>query len=283
MSIDAALLRILVLVLPGLTGRMVFVRLKANRATAVWQATLEVFLFAIASYALAGVILTLIFGFRSGVLSENIAAILADSSDVNWLELSFAALMSVPTAFSAALLHNRKVIHRIARCLRITQSYGDEDVWEYIHNSPDVEWIYLRDHEQRVIYFGKVLNYSDSGKEREIVLSDVTTFDATTGELLYEIDGVYISRDKNRMTIDIPLFASHVPDQFDEVQWTRLMEQASNEQKDLLRHLYHQPKPEAAVWSLRDNQRPADRRKLQGLLDECELSVVQLRREKDGN
>ena len=58
MQIDAALLQVLVLLLPGLTARMVFSRLRANKAFSVWETIIEVFLFTFASYAIAGAIVS---------------------------------------------------------------------------------------------------------------------------------------------------------------------------------------------------------------------------------
>ncbi|MFA7567540.1 MAG: DUF6338 family protein [Alkalispirochaeta sp.] len=276
MPLDTTLVKLLILLLPGLTGRIVYYRLKANRLTTLWKAILDVFLFAFVSYVIAGFFSSTADGGQP--ISNNLTAILQDTDNIDWIELYRAVGISFIVGLCAAYVHNHKLINRFGRFLKITHSFGDEDVWEYIYNSPDVEWIYLRDHVQNLTYYGRVTSYSDSHQPREVVLSNVIAYDNLSGEQLYELDGVYVARDNGAMTIEIPLYSSHVPERLTKKQYESLMQAAGKKEKKLLRKVYgyagladdYYREPDAKV---------RNRRQLQELLNREKLSIIHIRGE----
>jgi len=282
-QIDAALLQVLVLLLPGLTARMVFSRLRANRAFSVWETIIEVFLFTFASYAIAGAIVS---GptetMASGSNSTNLEAILSRSGEINWRELYTAIGISVLLAAIVAAAYNYKLVTVIGRFLRITRRFGDEDVWEYLHNSPDVEWVYVRDHLQDITYYGRISTFSDRYKQRELVLSDAIAFENDTGTRLYEVDGVYVSRDVSTVTLEIPLYSSHVPDSLTKNDFAQLEAHARpREAKDL--HRIYRASEETDEYNLRSRAPAHTRRRIQRLLNRAELSVIHLRERGTAN
>lgn len=272
MTIDTTFVRILLVLLPGLTGRLIFERLKANRQRTVWQAFVEVFLFAFVSYVIAGVTLSAFHGSPLGG-PDNIDAIYRASDAINWPELYVAVFVSVVVAVLVAWAHNMKVVNRLGRLVGITKSFGDDDVWEYIHNTPDIEWVYLRDHKQSLTYYGRISSFSDSYRPREIVLSDVVAFDNHTGEELYAVDGVYISRAQDEITIEVPVYASHVPQAFEANEYERLFGAASPAERKGLERVYVYDE-DTSRYSLKGSSRPKDRISLQSLLNRERLSVI---------
>lgn len=281
MTIDATLLRILILLLPGLTGRLFFQRLKANSHRTAWQAFVEVFLFAFASYIVAGLLLSLVAPIASSdnsnrllqVGSQNIDAIYKEDSQIDWPELYVAILVSVLVAILVAWVHNRKLMNRFGRWVGITQSFGDDDVWEYIHNSPDIDWVYLRDKRQGLTYYGQISSYSDSYQPREIMMSNVVAYDNTTGEELYIVDGVYLSRATEEITIEIPLYGSHLPDSLSTDEFARLQGSASSREHKVLNAVY-EFSSESEAYVLAPKAKVRDRILLQNLLDRENLSVI---------
>ena len=260
---------------------MIFGRLRANREFSVWETIIEVFLFAFASYAIAGAIVSApIEGTSTGSNSTNLEAILSQTGEVNWSELYTAIILSVLLAAIVAAAYNYKVVTVIGRFLRITRRFGDEDVWEYLHNSPDVEWVYVRDHLQDITYYGRISSFSDRFKQRELVLSDAIAFENDTGERLYEVDGVYVARDMDTLTLEIPLYSSHVPESFSEDEFTQLQALAApRESKDL--HRIYRKDEKTGEYRLHTKARARTRRRVQGLLNRTGLSVIHLR-ERDG-
>ena len=77
-------------------------------------------------------------------------------------------------------------------------------MWDYFHNTPQIEWVFVRDHKMDLTYYGWIAVYSDSEKDRELILKDVQVFSAESEDLLYNIEVMYICRDKYDLTIEAP-------------------------------------------------------------------------------
>ena len=74
-----------------------------------------------------------------------------------------------------------------------------------LHNSPDTgSWLYVRDHQEELVYYGWVEAYSESGDDRELLLSDVEIYTNETDEPLDSVPLLYVSRDAYDFTIEIP-------------------------------------------------------------------------------
>ncbi len=262
---------------------MVFSRLRANKTFSVWETIIEVFLFTFASYAIAGAIVSAPTDtVARGSNSTNLEAILSQSGEINWSELYTAIVVSVLLAALVAAAYNYKLVTVIGRLLRITRRFGDEDVWEYLHNSPDVEWVYVRDHLQDITYYGRISTFSDRYKQRELVLSDAIAFENDTGARLYDVDGVYVSRDVNTVTLEIPLYSSHVPDSLTKDDFAQLEAYARpREAKDL--HRVYGVDEETDEYNLRSKAPARTRRRIQGLLNRVGLSVIHLRERNSAN
>ncbi len=63
----------------------------------------------------------------------------------------------------------------------------------------------MRDHKLDLVYFGWIEVFSDSEKERELLLRDVKVYSNTTGEHLYDASVIYIARDRYDLTLEVPM------------------------------------------------------------------------------
>lgn len=79
-------------------------------------------------------------------------------------------------------------------------------MWEYLYNSPNVEWVFIRDHKLDLIYYGWIAAFSEAKEERELLLRDVDVYENIYGKPLYKTDAMYISRNKFDLTVEIPDF-----------------------------------------------------------------------------
>ena len=84
----------------------------------------------------------------------------------------------------------------------LTRKFGELDVWGYAFNSPQVEWVTVRDHVRNLAYDGWVKAFSDDSKNAELLLMDVKVHKNDSGELLYEIPSTYLSLDRSTITIE---------------------------------------------------------------------------------
>lgn len=98
-----------------------------------------------------------------------------------------------------------KLLTRFLQMIGATNAYGDEDVWDFTLNSrdPASEYVNLRDLDNKLVYSGYVGVYSESGKLRELVLTEVEVFDFE-GQKLFEIPRVYLARKADNIHMEFP-------------------------------------------------------------------------------
>lgn len=205
MALSSFLLRIMFLALPGMVASILYRKLRGRTSLKDWEDVLEIILFSLLSYGLYGLSVEVLNGIgltHSTVTSFQ--AFLDEKIPVSWREVTLASLGALPLAFIASFLYRHKSINRIGRFLRVTRRFGDEDVWNFLNNIPGVSWVFVRDHKLDLLYFGWISVYSDSERERELLLRDVRVYTNSTSELLYEVSLMYISRDRYDLTIEVP-------------------------------------------------------------------------------
>lgn len=118
-------------------------------------------------------------------------------------------LFAIGIAVVCGLIHlyaeNYKWITRFAQYIGATKRFGDEDVWDFVFNSnsKDVEWIYYRDFDERVVYAGYVRLFSESNEVRELLLERVIVYDFE-GEQLYEMPRLYLAKKSDNVHIEFP-------------------------------------------------------------------------------
>lgn len=124
-------------------------------------------------------------------------------AELRWLEILMAAGVAFPFAFMISWFATKKLVHRLAQRIGITNKFADLDVWDYMLNSKEVLWIVARDIKNDLMFYGWVLAFSDVGEMRELLLRDVHVYRNSTGELLYGVGGLYFSRKKDEITLEL--------------------------------------------------------------------------------
>jgi uncharacterized membrane protein len=122
---------------------------------------------------------------------------------LRWPEILMAAALSFPVAFVVSFFTEKKLIHRLAKRIGVTKKFGDLDVWDFMLNSKEVEWVVVRDLSNDLMFEGWVRSFSDIGDVRELLLRDVRVYRNSTGERQYEVGGLYISRKRDDITIEL--------------------------------------------------------------------------------
>jgi hypothetical protein len=102
----------------------------------------------------------------------------------------------------SAISFNKKWLYRFGKKYKITNHFGEEDVWTYFNNSNDIDWIYVRNHKNNLTYYGNIKLFSDSNEKRELLLGDVTVYDSDSGDFMYEMENVYLCLDYNDISIE---------------------------------------------------------------------------------
>jgi len=209
MSFSAFAIRVVFLALPGIVGSKIYKKMRGPTSRRRWEDFVEVLLFALMSYAiwLVGVwFWEALFAAdaagadRKGVLD----AFLDEKIPLDWGAIIGATAVSMILGLASAYNHTYSLLMRLAQRIRATKRTGDEDIWEVFHNSPVTTWCVVRDHRHNLMYFGFVRYYSDSEKRRELVLENVTVYTNDSGQELYTTGAMYLSRESQDMTIELP-------------------------------------------------------------------------------
>lgn len=203
-DINSFVVALAIMLVPGYLGTQVYRSLgkpARERAMKSWGDFLQVLVFALVGH-LPGLILSELFD----AWQPPALLTLSDATLTypHWLfDLVIPFCFAAAVAMVAAVVESRRLVYRwIAKPLRI-QRNDDKDVWTYLMNSKELQWIFLRDYRYGLVYKGWIQLYSDSGANRELVLKDVEVFDNASGMPLYDVPRLYISRDHHDISIEI--------------------------------------------------------------------------------
>jgi hypothetical protein len=206
LQLDAFVFKLLVLSIPG------FISYTIYKKTAIYRREIksqfgfsEIFLIIINSL-ICCIIYDVIISIINKLLQKNYVATLAKLIKFeiyDTKELTFLCIIAIITGFLFSYIETHKIINKFAMRLRITQHYGDNDVWTSFCANKDTNWIYIRDHKMHLVYYGLLRDYSDPGEAREIVISDVSVY-SEDSEFCYTIPRMYICRQSDDITLEVP-------------------------------------------------------------------------------
>lgn len=127
------------------------------------------------------------------------------STAFSWLEILFTTVFASPIiAMSAAALVNHKIFNRFALWTNISSKYGDENLFSFFLNAKEVHWVYIRDKNIGLTYFGKIYSYSECDSIQELVLVNVIVYEYETSEELYSLHSIYLSKSLGEFVIEVP-------------------------------------------------------------------------------
>jgi hypothetical protein len=206
LQLDAFVFKLLVLSIPGFISYTIYKKIAIYRREIKSRFGFpEVFLIIINSLICCivyDVIISLINNFFQKAYIPTLSKLLSLEM-YNAKELLFLSIIAIFIGFLFSLIETHKIINELAIKLKITQHYGDNDVWTSFCANKDTNWIYIRDHKMHLVYFGLLMHYSDPGEVREMLISDVSVY-SEDGKFCYEIPKMYICRQADEITLEVP-------------------------------------------------------------------------------
>lgn len=202
MQISEFTFRIILIFIPGLITFTIINNLTVHKETKLHQILLNSLIFGFICYA--GYYLITLSPYFNLEFSF-IEMLTKESAILNFKEILIATSLSIPIGAFFSFLINYKILHKIAHMLKISNKFGDTDVWSYLMNLKMPEWIIVRDIENDLMYEGWVQVFSDSTEKNELFLRDVKVYKNSTGDELYEIPGLYLARKRESLTVEFPL------------------------------------------------------------------------------
>jgi len=144
------------------------------------------------------------------------------NSKIRVLEVFQATMLAIPVAYFASSVVNFKFFNKISQSLRISNKYGDENLFSFYLTSKEIDWVYVRDIKNNLTYQGQVVSYSENASIQEIVLSNVTVYSYKDSEEYYSVPSLYLC--KNMGTFIIESIPSELLEGKNEQQATKTSE-----------------------------------------------------------
>src|SRR6266446_10508062 len=194
-------LRLALLFLPGIVAALLVEKLVPTRD---WSTA------RLALYSLVlGLICYLIYALLKAAYlchwppSINLFRSLTVGTSLDLLEIIWTTAISLPVGIFVSLSLNSHWINRFGKAIRVSDKFGALDVWARTFNFTETTWVVVRDLEENLAYDGWVEAFSDTYDANELFLRDVQVFQSNTASFLYELEAVYLTRPKDKLTIEI--------------------------------------------------------------------------------
>lgn len=210
MDLSEFTIRILLLFFPGIICAFLIDSFTNHRPREWSNFLLQSFVLGLSSYFFFWVVLPVHgwLGTQLGAWKPRsevffLKALIDAKATISYSEIAWVGIIAVFLALAITVDLTYKLHFRVVRGLRITQKFSELDVWGYTLNMKEVEWVTVRDIEKNLIYDGWVQAFSDDSKDAELLLRDVSVYDNLTGDPLYQIGMMYISRSREGIVLEI--------------------------------------------------------------------------------
>lgn len=206
MEVTALALRLVLLFLPGIVCSYTVDALTMHRRRTPFFFLLQSLIYGSGSYLIywaAVKLLSPVFGWLAGIEVVFLRALVDPNVAISIREVFFASATGVLLGLCLTVIATYKLHTRLVKFLRITDRFGELDVWGFTFNTPGGKWVVVRDHEHDLAYDGWVKAFSDDAKEAELLLRDVRVLRNSTAKELYTVDAIYLSLDRSNLVIEI--------------------------------------------------------------------------------
>jgi hypothetical protein len=204
MGVSEFTVRIAFIGLPGIIAYFISEKLIIRKSRSMYEATLRVFMYAIFAYGLL-----ILFIWLAGEYTWIIDEVFIGKKQLSVPAVLGGTTCGIIIAYLIAFSFHFSIENRFGQLIGSTRRFGDVDVWHFFNNAPMTAknngYVYVRDHKQNIVYDGYILSYSDSDQERELVLANCKVYNNDSGKHLYNCDYVYLARDRDDLTIEVPL------------------------------------------------------------------------------
>jgi hypothetical protein len=210
MDVSGLTLKLIFILIPGALASMIFEKLTIHRPWNSFKFIAHSILFGVLSYLVTGWSISLISPFFNFHLAQLMLWRDLTSKNIPFDEIGKATFTAIVIGFLSSALDSYKIINRFAAWLKITNKYGDINLYSHFLNSPNIGAVYFRDLKSKLTYHGFVEFFSETDEIKEIVLINVIVYnseiesDKNTVEL-YRLNAVYLSRPKDEVLIEIPI------------------------------------------------------------------------------
>jgi hypothetical protein len=198
-------LKIILLFLPGIVSFLIVDKLTNHKEFKLYQILIYSLLFGFFCYYFY-YLLIIVWKilFKGEIYFSFFNALIDKESVLDFKEIAYVTMLSIFVGFISTAFINYKILNKFARKFKITKKFSDIDVWSYLMNSENTEWVVIRDIKNDLMYEGWIKAFSDSTEKDELFLQDVKVYKNSTAEELYMIPGLYLPVKRENLVIEFP-------------------------------------------------------------------------------
>lgn len=217
MQLSELTIRLLLIFFPGIISSLIIDNLISHREREFKIFLLYSFILGLASYFILYIIISInnfLVILRGLIPSWKVSflnSLIDKKADINIKEVVIATLIAIILALLISALINYRLLHKFAKKLKISKRFGQLDVWSYVLDSPDIDWVIIRDLENDLMYQGWIEAFSDTYDTNELFIRDVKVYKNSTAEELYFMQGIYITKDKTNLIMEFPQIGNQTP------------------------------------------------------------------------
>ncbi|PIP42240.1 hypothetical protein COX18_00990 [Candidatus Desantisbacteria bacterium CG23_combo_of_CG06-09_8_20_14_all_40_23] len=205
MDITEFTIRLLLLFFPGIICSYIVDTFTMHKQREPFFFLIQSFVLGLSSYFLFWIVLFI--GNKLGLwnsISEVVflRALINANIPISYSEIAWVCFVSIILGLIITVIETYKIHFRLIQTLKISNKFGELDVWGYSFNAPNMEWVTIRDTEKNLVYDGWVQTFSDDSKNAELLLRDVSVYSNSEGTFLYQVGAMYISRNRDDITIE---------------------------------------------------------------------------------
>lgn len=200
MRIDLLFIQLAVMLLPGLIWAQLVVTYAMKERPRPVEFLVRAFIFGVLTY------LAVYFAYEA--LGRTFSIPQVGESQLLYVEFVDEILWSSVAAliFSLAWIYGstHRCMTRILNLLRATTTHGKQDIWDLTFSSSEaeVEYVHVRDFEKGITYAGWVRAYSETGRLRELLLTDVQIWDNEGAST--DVPMLYLARPDVDVHVEFP-------------------------------------------------------------------------------
>lgn len=211
MEISSLTVKLIVLLLPGILAALLVEKITVHKPWGQFRFLLYAIVLGAISYAILSIfidIYNLFVATKHQITLTFWQSLFLPAQAVKPLEVIFAVIIGILIAILASLAITKNWVIRLARKARATEKYGDESLYYFSLNSPEISWVWVKLPEVGLLYEGWRESFSEDVNVREILLRSVKVYRLNDSEFLYELPAVYLSMPRNKVIIEIPSLIS---------------------------------------------------------------------------
>lgn len=200
MRIDLLFIQLAVMLLPGMIWAQLVVTYAMKERPRPVEFLVRAFIFGVLTY------LAVYFAYEA--LGRTFSIPQVGESQLLYVEFVDEILWSSVAAlvFSLAWIYGstHRCMTRILNLLRATTTHGKQDIWDLTFSSSEaeVEYVHVRDFEKGITYAGWVRAYSETGRLRELLLTDVQVWDNEGAST--DVPMLYLARPDVDVHVEFP-------------------------------------------------------------------------------